>query len=329
MPSACRLATARRHCMLAVVERHGAAASDAFAKPVFMSDFPLPPGSPSPAPAKRSRFWATMRALIRARITAGLITILPIMITYWLVKFVFELMRDASQWVVIGVLEARWGSAFLEKMIDVETQQRLLRAKSLGGGGYATLPDAFHAEGVALLSPAVQWGIAIFSVLLTVFILYSVGLFTANIVGRRFLYMAEAFVERVPLVKTVYGSTKQILSTLTGDQTERFQRVALVPFPQEKMRCVAFITATFRDSISGEELCSVFIPTTPNPTTGYLQILKRKELVELDWSVEQAVQVIMSGGILRPNFLTIVRPSVPGAYMDAGPDSATEPQAPI
>jgi uncharacterized membrane protein len=290
-----------------------------------MSDAPVDPAPPQHAPLKRSRIWATFKKLIRARITAGLITILPIMITYWLVKLIFELMRDASQWVVIGVLEARWGGALLEQMIDDETQRRLLKVKALGGAGYKTLSDAFHAEGVALLAPAVQTGIAIFSVLLTIFILYSVGLFTANIVGRRFLYLAEAFVERVPLVKTVYGSTKQILSSLTGDQTEKFQRVALVPFPQEKMRCVAFITATFPDSISGEELCSVFIPTTPNPTTGYLQILKRKELVELDWSVEEAVQVIMSGGILRPRFLTLIRPSVPGAYLDTGPDSPPPP----
>jgi uncharacterized membrane protein len=73
------------------------------------------------------------------------------------------------------------------------------------------------------------------------------------------------------------------------------------------MRCVGFITATFKDSLTGEELATVFIPTTPNPTTGYLQILKRKELVELDWSVEDAVRTIMSGGILRPDFLTIAR----------------------
>jgi len=72
------------------------------------------------------------------------------------------------------------------------------------------------------------------------------------------------------------------------------------------MRSVGFITATFKDSLSGEELAAVFVPTTPNPTTGYLQILKRSDLVELDWSVEDAVRTIMSGGILRPDFLTII-----------------------
>jgi uncharacterized membrane protein len=96
------------------------------------------------------------------------------------------------------------------------------------------------------------------------------------------------------------------LSTFAGEQSQEFQRAALVPFPQEKMRCVGFITAIFHDSTTGEELASVFIPTTPNPTTGYLQILKRKDLVELDWSVEDAVRMIMSGGILRPDFVTMI-----------------------
>jgi len=161
-------------------------------------------------------------------------------------------------------------------------------------------------EFLKILPERIEWGIAILSVLLTITILYAVGLFTANIFGRRLVEMFERFVARVPMVKTVYRASKQILTTLTGEQTQNFQRVALVPFPQEKMRCVGFVTAMFNDSRTGEELATVFIPTTPNPTTGYLQILKRKDLVELDWSVEEAVQTIMSGGILRPDFVTMV-----------------------
>jgi uncharacterized membrane protein len=146
--------------------------------------------------------------------------------------------------------------------------------------------------------------------------------FAANIVGRRTIDLFESFVDRVPLVKTVYRALKQILATFAGEQSQEFQRAALVPFPQEKMRSVGFITAIFKDSITGEELAAVFIPTTPNPTTGYLQILKRKELVELDWSVEDAVRTIMSGGILRPDFLTIV----PGSQRAAELPETKQPE---
>ncbi len=236
---------------------------------------------------RKSRVAATLKALIRTRVTAGLLVVLPVWITILLIKFVFTMMRDASQWVVLALLRAEWFQQYIWKL-------KLPEGKKLD-------LDAFLAA-----HPALDWGIAIFSVFLTILILYFIGLFTRNIVGRRLIDTFESLLDRVPLVKTVYRSSKQILITFSGEQSREFQRVALIPFPQEKMRSVGFITATFKDSLTGDELATVFIPTTPNPTTGYLQILKRKELVELDWSVEDAVRTIMSGGILRPDFLTIV-----------------------
>jgi len=253
------------------------------------------------APRRRkSRVAATLKALIRTRVTAGLLVVLPIWVTILLIKFLFTTMRDASQWVVLGLLRAEWFQKYVWKLQLAEGEKFDL--------------EAFLAE-----HPRLDLGIAIFSVFLTICILYLIGLFTRNIVGRRLIDTFESVLDRVPLVKTVYRSSKQILITFSGEQSREFQRVALIPFPQEKMRSVGFITATFKDSLTGEELATVFIPsltgeelatvfipTTPNPTTGYLQILKRKELVELDWSVEDAVRTIMSGGILRPDFLTIV-----------------------
>jgi len=249
-------------------------------------------GMPEPESAgktkpHRSRIGATLKVLIRTRVMAGLLVVLPIYVTIFLIKFVFGVMRDSSQWVVLALLEAKWFQKHVWKL-DLAEGQEL---------GIDVLLTAH---------PWLDWFIAILSVLLTILILYAIGVFTANIFGRRLVEMFERFVARVPMVKTVYRSSKQILATLAGGQTQSFQRVALVPFPQEKMRCVGFVTAMFNDSRTGEELACVFIPTTPNPTTGYLQILKRKDLVELDWSVEEAVQTIMSGGILRPDFLTIV-----------------------
>ncbi|HUU98383.1 MAG TPA: DUF502 domain-containing protein [Phycisphaerae bacterium] len=235
----------------------------------------------------RSRIGATLKALVRTRVMAGVLVVLPIYVTIFLIKLVFGVMRDSSQWVVLALLEAKWFQKHVWKL-DLAEGEEL---------GIDVLLTAY---------PWLDWFIAILSVLLTILILYAIGVFTANIFGRRLVEMFERFVARVPMVKTVYRSSKQILATLAGGQTQSFQRVALVPFPQEKMRCVGFVTAMFNDSRTGEELAAVFIPTTPNPTTGYLQILKRKDLVELDWSVEEAVQTIMSGGILRPDFVTMV-----------------------
>ena len=275
-----------------------------------------------------SRLGATLRALFRARVTAGLLVVLPLYVTFLLITFVFGVMRDSSISVVDLYLRSPAGATVLNRWevekidpITGDVERRSLATGQLDPHGEPVMiplttkleqlnkrlgRPANVKEFYEILPPELQWSVSIVCVFLTVFLLYAIGLFAANLIGRRVIHGMESLVDRVPLVKTVYRSSKQILATFAGDDSQNFQRVALIPFPQERMRCVGFITAVFPDSLTGEELATVFIPTTPNPTTGYLQILKRKDLVELDWSVEDAVRTIMSGGILRPDFLTIV-----------------------
>ena len=270
-------------------------------------------------PQRRSRVLATLRALIRTRVTAGLLVVLPIYITVLLLRFVFEIMRDSSQWLVEAYLTSEAGAP-LRKILKINLEK--LAAEL----GHQPTP----AELYAVLPPYMQWGISIASVLFTIFILYVIGLFTANIIGRRVIEALERLVDKVPLVKTVYRSSKQILATITGGQSQSFQRVALIPFPDSSMRAVGFITNVFTDSVTGEELCSVFIPTTPNPTTGYLQVIRRGDLTEVPWTVEEAVRVIMSAGILRPDFITIVpNKQLPeGMPQGVGPTALRPPPRP-
>lgn len=236
-----------------------------------------------------NRIAATLKALVRTRVTAGLLVVLPIYVTWLLLTVVFSLMRDASRWVTLLIIENEWYQKTFWTL-TIEGKQ-----------------PPYEVEEILAQYPALKWGIDIFSVLLTILFLYSIGLFTANIIGRRLVELFENILDRVPFVKTVYRASKQILESLAGKDTQSFQRVALIPFPQERMRCVGFVTSIFRDSLTDEELATVFIPTTPNPTTGYLQILRRAELVELNWTMEEAMRTIMSGGILKPDFLTIVQ----------------------
>lgn len=250
-----------------------------------------------PHKPKRSRLGATLRALIRSRITAGVITILPLLVTLWVVKLIFVWMRDASAWLVKAFLLSPLGEPYL----------RGLKFDFARWAELQTLPLPPSPQQFFKLVPWYwQWGVGVLSVLLTIFFLYFVGLFAANIFGRRFIETMEQLLDRVPLIKTVYRGLKQILGSFAGDQTQSFQRVALVAFPDQRMRAVGFITNVFPDSLTGEELCSVFIATTPNPTTGYLQIVKRADITELDWSVEEAIRTVMSAGILKPAYLTIV-----------------------
>jgi uncharacterized membrane protein len=165
------------------------------------------------------------------------------------------------------------------------------------------------------LPPVVQWSIWGFAVVLTFFVLYMIGLLAANMIGRRIIDWVDYLVSRVPFVKTIYTALKQIVGLFSGKQSQGFQRVALVPFPNELTRSIAFITNTFKDSVTGEELCAAFIATTPNPTTGFVFVLKRTDIIEVDWTVEEAVKAIMSGGILSPSNVTMItgRPVPPTA----------------
>ena len=237
---------------------------------------------------RRSRTWATIQRILRARITAGIVVVLPIWIAILLLKFVFGALRDASFWLVLAYLETNRGTQILESWGRVS-------------------PEVIEQQGLSALPPWLQWAIAVLSVLLTILFLYIIGLFTANLVGKRIVSAMEQLVDRVPLVKTVYRASKQILEAFAGDPTQEFHRVALVPFPCMEIRTIGFITKIAKDIDTGEDVCSVFLATTPNPTTGYVLILRRTDLIELDWSVEDAVSVIMSGGAMTPSHVPLVR----------------------
>lgn len=235
------------------------------------------PIHPAPQPPS-SRLWNTLKALVRARITAGIVVVVPIIVTFYIVRFVFQITRDTSQWVVYGVLHGDWA--------------RLLPPEWRPQWQFWTAAD--------LTDWRITWAIGILSFFVTLLMLYAIGLLTANIFGKRILQGVDVLFDRVPLVKTIYRASKQILVTFAGDDNASFQRVALIPFPNSSVRSIGFITGFSREKETGEELVSVFIATTPNPTSGFVFILRRSEVTELDWTVEDGIRVIMSGGILVP-----------------------------
>lgn len=239
------------------------------------------------AKPKKSRVRATVQAILRARITAGVVFVLPLWIAYLLVKFLFEAMRDTSLWVVEAYLASDIGKALVEKL--------------------GVTADQLSDQGISILKPSYQWGISIAAVLLTFVLLYLIGLFTANFLGKRIVKGFEALLDRVPLVKTVYKASKQILEAFANEEARDFRRVALIPYPSMEVRSLGFITAITRDTNTGEELCTCFLATTPNPTTGYVFVLRRADLIELDWSVENTISIIMSGGALIPPQVPFIR----------------------
>jgi len=157
--------------------------------------------------------------------------------------------------------------------------------------------DGMHPILVNLLNLLVGLTVPLLSILL-------IGLMARNIAGRWLLDVGERILQAIPLAGQVYKTLKQLLETLLKDSNNKFRRVVLVEYPRRGMWSIAFVTgsvtAEIRDKISNSML-SLFIPTTPNPTTGWYAIVPDDEVVDLSISIEDAFKIVVSGGIVTPN----------------------------
>ena len=116
---------------------------------------------------------------------------------------------------------------------------------------------------------------------------------------RSFIRWFESLIARIPLAKSVYGSARQLLDMLQT-KPDGAQRVVLIDFPHAGIKSVGFVTRIFNDAASGREIAAVYVPTTPNPTGGYLELVPVEQLTPTDWSVDQAMTFILSGGAVSP-----------------------------
>ena len=159
------------------------------------------------------------------------------------------------------------------------------------------LPEAIRPENVlGFYIPGI-------GALLTILVVLLTGLVAANIVGQRMVRFWEALLARIPVVKSIYYSVKQISDTLFSGRGEAFRKVLLVRYPHPEAWAVAFLTGTPADEVSamtGEELVSVFIPTAPSPVNGFFFFVKKNETIDLDMSVDDALKYIVSMGVVAP-----------------------------
>ncbi len=146
------------------------------------------------------------------------------------------------------------------------------------------------------LSPWALYAIAVTSTLL---LIYAMGALTAFMIGRRLLNLAERVILKVPLVKTIYSASKQVVDTFSASNRETFKATVIVEFPRAGSFAVGFVTGAILDP-KGAQLYRVFIPTTPNPTSGFLLLLPAAQVLHTDISVEDGVKMIVSGGVLAP-----------------------------
>lgn len=130
-----------------------------------------------------------------------------------------------------------------------------------------------------------------------------VGSMTAGFVGRFVIRLSESMLSRMPVIRSIYGASKQILETVLKQQSTAFRQAVLVEYPRRGIWAVAFITGRTEGEVQNlisDDLINVFLPTTPNPTSGFLLFVPRQDMILLDMSVEEAIKMVISGGIVTP-----------------------------
>ena len=208
---------------------------------------------------KHERRKTSFLARIRGNFFTGLVIVLPVALTIWLV------------WSFIGFVDDR----VLPLVPD--------RYNPL------TYVD-FNIRGV---------GVGIFLIFTTF-----MGALTKGLFGRQLIRIGESIVDRVPIVRSIYNGVKQIVETITSSSDNNFEKVAMFEYPRKGIWAIGFVSTETRgeilDKTSASSLYSIFVPTTPNPTSGFLLFVPQKDTVILDMDVEAAAKLIISAGIVEP-----------------------------
>ncbi|MFQ5465671.1 MAG: DUF502 domain-containing protein [Thermodesulfobacteriota bacterium] len=158
-------------------------------------------------------------------------------------------------------------------------------------------------------------------IVFTVLGVFIVGVLTANILGERLLRLTENLMARVPIVSVVYKSTKQLMETFFAKDHEGFRKVVLVQFPRKGVYSMGFVTGRARGELldrTSRGMMSIFMPTTPNPTSGFYIIAREEDTVPLEMSVEDAFKVLMSGGMIVPDYRPGAEQGGPGQWDEGG-----------
>ena len=143
-------------------------------------------------------------------------------------------------------------------------------------------------------------------VLIFVFILTLIGWLTTGLVGRTVVRVGENLLDRMPIVRSIYSALKQIFETVFSHNSRAFRDVVLIPYPREGCWALGFATGTTKGEVQDvirDEVVNVFLPTTPNPTSGFLLFLPKKDVIFLKMTVEQGIKLVISGGVVTPEML--------------------------
>jgi len=201
------------------------------------------------------RLWRHVRDRTRKHFLTGLLVIVPLGLTYYVVSAL------------------------------VKSMDRVL----------SILPPPFHPDAY------LPFSVPGLGLIVTLLLIQTVGFLSANLFGRSIVKAYERVLERIPVVRTLYVAIKQVLEQMISGDSDRFRRVVLVEYPRRGIYSLGFVTGVSRGEVqqkTPEKVVNVFLPTTPNPTSGFYLLVPEKEAIPLDLTVEQAFKLIMSAGLV-------------------------------
>lgn len=201
----------------------------------------------------------------------GIFALLPVSITAWLLFTMFK-----------------WADGFIYSLIN------------------AVFPSLNPKNLIHFKLPFLGWevvGIPGLGIVLLLLILCFIGALTRFVFIRYAITIFDNFIDQIPVANKIYFSLRQIMKSISKQNAEHFRRVVLVQYPRLGVYSMAFVTgvSTHVKELRGEKMLSIFMPTTPNPTTGFYFIMPEKETIPLDISIEDAFKIIISGGVLSPD----------------------------
>ena len=201
---------------------------------------------------------------MRRSLLAGILTVIPIWITWLIIEFLLKLLTK------VGDPAVSWLSAAL----------------------YPHVPSLSDWLGQ-------PWFQSVMAIVLVLLALYALGWVATRVIGRRLIAWFDSLIDRIPLVQTIYGAVKSLVAALQ-QKPDGVQRVVLINFPSSEMKTIGLVTRTLMDEDTGRELAAVYVPTTPNPTSGYLEIVPVENVTSTNWTVNEAMTFIVSGGAVAP-----------------------------
>ena len=224
-----------------------------------------------------------MLAKLRRNIVAGILTFIPIWITFWVISF------------LVGILVAL-GSPIVGAVVSRLRLQSPALERSF--------PPLFQAT---------------ISIAIVLAFLYLLGEVATAVAGRRLLAAFDFLMARIPIVQSIYGAARQLVASFQNKPGSS-QRVVLIEFPSRDMKTIGLVTRIFTDADTGDEIAAVYVPTTPNPTSGYMELVPTSRLTMLDWTINEAMTFVMSGGAAAPPTLNYSRSArVPSSRSGAMP----------